>query len=224
MQEERPESGKPGGSPSDLRGKENKGHPSPQTQAVMNFITWLLVVSSFVYFWNNFTEPAKQNINYSQFKQELAKDNVQKVSIKGLQVDGEFRSAVSSEPGNVAEAFRTLIPSIGDDQLLQVMEGNAVEIVSISVATPMWISIVVSIAPWLILIAFFVYSGKMMRNNLMGRTGMGFGNSRAKRHEAVGISTSYADVAGLDSAKRDLQDIIHYLKDPQHYQNLGAKK
>ena len=211
------------GSPLDPHVKGGKGPNPSHTQAMMNAVTWLLVFSSFVYLWNSLTESTTQKISYSQFKRELVKDNVQLVNIKGSQVEGVFRSPIGGEPDQLQGQFRTLIPSMGDDQLLRALEENEVDIESIGVEPPMWISIVLNIAPWFILIAFFIYSGKIMRNNLMGRSGMGFANSKAKRFEATAVTTRYSEVAGLESAKRDLQEIIGYLKDPQHYRDLGAK-
>jgi len=72
--------------------------------------------------------------------------------------------------------------------------------------------------------AFFVYSGKALRNSMSERMGgFGFSKSRAKYYDTVTITNRYSDIAGLDSAKQDLQEIIWYLKNPEHYRQLGEK-
>lgn len=201
--------------------------PEPiHSQMFINAFTWLLVISSIIYLWKDFSPASRPTIPYSQFKRELANNNIQQVLIKDAEISGEFRVAIilqqTSPQAN--DRFTTTIPPMGDSDLLKLLESNQVTIESINTNTPIWISIMLSTAPWLVLIAFFVYSSKMLRNNLSGSSGgFGFSKSRAKHFEATAISTRYNDVAGHESAKQDLQEIIGYLKNPEYYRQLGAK-
>ena len=197
-------------------------------QMLMNVLTWVLVVSSLMYLWTNVTTQPYHSIPYSDFKQELISDNIEQISVKESEINGSFRIGISDEdkPANIHQRFRTIVPSFGDTELLTLLESKQVAIQSIAATTPLWISIVLSIAPWLVLIAFFIYSSKMVRKSIGGAGGdgaFGFSKSRAKHFEASNITARYSDVAGLESAKQDLQEIISFLKEPAHYRELGAK-
>ncbi len=207
---------------------ESNEPPAPTgSQMLMNALTWVLVVSSLMYLWANVTNQPSQTIPYSDFKQELINDNIKQILVKESEISGSFRVGISAGEitADIHERFRTVVPSFGDTELLALLESNHVEIQSVAATTPLWISIVLSIAPWLVLIAFFVYSSKMVRKSMGGdgAGAFGFSKSKAKHFEASNIPTRYSDVAGLDSAKQDLQEIIGFLKDPTHYRELGAK-
>jgi cell division protease FtsH len=199
--------------------------PAPW-QLFLNTLVWLLVISSLIHFGFNIKDATQTTISYSLFKQELVADNIARVSVKDREITGQFRDGVivPGEGEQRFKTFKTFLPSFGDERLLELLEENKVEIESVSTSTPVWLTVITSIAPWLILIAFFVYSGRLMRRNLMGKEGgFGFSKSRARHFDANNISTRYTDVAGLDNAKRDLQEIIDYLKNPDRYLRLGAK-
>lgn len=230
FQQEDANNNEEGASPEQLsvnnRKDDNKRPQPTHSQLLTSALTWLLVASSMIYLWMGAIPSSRPAIPYSVFKQQLHSNNVQEVLIENLQIKGRFRNSTSLEkyPEQPYQIFSTLIPSFGDDTLLPLLEQNEVVIESISGNTPLWISIIINIAPWLILVAFFFYSSKVLRNNLGERmSGLGFSKSRAKHYEATAITTRYNDVAGLDSAKQDLQEIIGYLKKPEYYRQLGAK-
>lgn len=209
-------------------GPDDKSPLEPnQVQMFMSAISWLLVISSVIYLWSGISEPPRLAISYSTFKEQLRADNIEQVSIKDSGITGSFRvpANVQEKSDQTQEKFKTLIPSFGDTTLLPLLENNKVKIDSINGSTPVWISIIFSIAPWFVLVAFFVYSSKMLRSSMGGGIGGigGFGKSKAKHHEASNIQTRYTDVAGLDGAKADLQEIIDYLKNPETFREIGAR-
>ncbi len=206
-------------------GNDGQKPPEPnQMQMFMSAISWLLVVSSVIYLWSGISQPQRLTVSYSTFKEQLLKDNIQRVLVKDVEITGSFRvpANVQDNTDQQQEKFKTLIPSFGDPGLLALLEDNKVEIESLNASTPVWISIIFSIAPWFVLVAFLIYSSKMVRNSMGGGMG-GFGKSKAKHYEASNIETRYTDVAGLDGAKEDLKEIIDYLKDPATFRELGAK-
>jgi len=218
-------------SPSEKKGVEsidsNNRSPEPShSQMLMSALTWMLVVSSVIYLWAGLVPSSQPTISYSQFKQQLLIDNVEHILLENLTIQGRFRVPVNLENSNNQshQTFKSLIPSFGDTELLALLEANKVDVEAITANSPVWLSIILSTAPWLVLIAFFVYSSKMLRNTMGGKDGgMGFSKSRAKHYEADKMTTCFDDVAGLENAKRDLQEIIGYLKNPDHYRQLGAK-
>jgi cell division protease FtsH len=196
------------------------------SQWMMNLLTWVLVVSSMLYFASNIKSATHLTLAYSAFKKELRVDNVESVIIRGQQLDGQFRFAISDTENASAsyKSFKTILPSFDDDELLTLLDANNVEFEIASGSAPLWITIVLNTAPWLILIGFFMYSSAALRRNLTGREGgFGFSKSKAKYYDASNIKVRYSDVAGLDNAKRDLQEVINYLKEPEHFRRIGAK-
>lgn len=203
--------------------------PSPDqqpshTQLLATILTWLLVISSLLYFGSNFKEGNEVSVPYTYFKSELRADNVNKVTQRNETLLGEFRDQIDyGESGRRYLNFTTTLPSFGDEELLPLLEQNGVELSVQQASSPLWISILLNTAPWLILAAFFYYSSRILRQNLGGRGGFGFGRSRARHHTAAGITTRFTDVAGLENAKRDLQEVIDFLRNPDRYHRLGAK-
>ncbi|MGI9317571.1 MAG: ATP-dependent zinc metalloprotease FtsH [bacterium] len=204
---------------------KSPGSPPSHTQLLSTMLMWLLVISSILYFGSNIQERNEVSVPYSFFKSELRADNVASVVLQSETLLGEFRSQI--EYGGADRNylnFATTLPSFGDEELLPLMEQNGVELNVQPVSSPLWISILLNTAPWLILVAFFYYSSRMLRQNLGGGRGaFGFGRSRARHHTAEGIDTRFTDVAGLENAKRDLQEIIDFLRSPDRYHRLGAK-
>ncbi|MGB5706131.1 MAG: ATP-dependent zinc metalloprotease FtsH [Arenicellales bacterium] len=204
------------------------GHPSgPQpthAQLLSTMMMWLLVISSVLYFGSNLQERNEVSIPYTHFKSELRADNVAKIVQRDQTLLGEFRNEVEYGGADKRYAnFTTILPSFDDRDLLPLLEQNGVELNVQEVSSPLWITILLNTAPWLILAGFFYYSSRMLRQNLGGKGAFGFGRSRARQHSAEGITTRFTDVAGLENAKRDLQEIIDFLREPDRYHRLGAK-
>ena len=194
------------------------------TQLLSTILTWLLVISSLIYFGSNIKEGSEVSVPYTYFKSELRADNVSKVMQRDETLFGEFRNEVEyGGADRTYQNFSTTLPSFGDEELLPMLEQNNVELSVKEVSSPVWITILLNTAPWLILAAFFYYSSRMLRQNLGGKGAFGFGRSRARHHTAEGITTRFTDVAGLENAKRDLQEVIDFLRNPDRYHRLGAK-
>ena len=91
-----------------------------------------------------------------------------------------------------------------------------------------WLEVlVVGFLPWLLIIGVFVYLGRKMQSQTKGMMGsgglFGIGRSGARRYERSAADVGFKDVAGQENAKRDLQEVVEYLKDPGHFSSLGAK-
>lgn len=197
-------------------------NPQSPRQRPFDMHSFMWVVAMFIIYSLAFsvfqeTTPA---ISYSEFKQALSADNVASVSFNGDRIEGAYRS---TEPGNTR--FVTIQPPVADVELLPLLETQQVEIRAQSSQQPAWLQILLTIIPWLLLVMFFLFFSRIVQQRMGGgKEGMfGFSKSKARLFESGDNDISYAQVAGADEAKQDLQEIIDFLRSPERFRKLGAK-
>ena len=194
------------------------------------YFVWFMVLVLFSWYWLNTAEIDQQTLSYSEFKTEVAEDQVARVKLQGDRVIGEFRPArMSATQGESKPSARfvTTLPPVQDSGLIPLLEQHGVEIHAISGEANWLTKAIIGVLPWILLIGLFWYGTRRMQKSLGGLGGpngpFDFGKSRAKRFRQSDSKLSFDDVAGLENAKRDLYEIVGYLKDPEHYRKLGAK-
>ncbi|HEU5369401.1 MAG TPA: ATP-dependent zinc metalloprotease FtsH, partial [Ktedonobacterales bacterium] len=168
-------------------------------------------------------------VNYGAFYQQLQAGQVKDVAIQSDQATGDFSQPVKCADGTTNTKFQTTIPT--DDQTLmaalnkqtnpQVQNPHLQYTVKSNSDGSFWLSILINVVPWLLFIGLIFL--------LLRRAGQGqqsvfnFGKSRAKLIMEDRPSTTFADVAGVDEAKYELQEVVEFLKTPQKFQRLGGK-
>ncbi|MBU2533923.1 MAG: ATP-dependent zinc metalloprotease FtsH, partial [Alphaproteobacteria bacterium] len=182
-----------------------------------NFAIWVIVILLLVALFNLFKNPSSDGrraneIPYSEFLNNVESKTVRDVSIKGNRLSGTLDNGSS---------FTTYAPS--DPELVPQLRkaGVKIEARPTEDEVPSILSMLVSWFPMLLLIAVWIFFMRQMQSG-SGRA-MGFGKSKAKllteRHGRV----TFEDVAGVDEAKYDLQEIVEFLRDPQKFQRLGGR-
>jgi len=174
-------------------------------------------------------------ISYTDFKNRVRQGNVSEITVKGNEVRGAFKEAV--KPGSASNAsrkdlpaykiFQTILPSFEDLDLMGLLENKGVD-VKVEQKEGSWFwSLLVSLLPWILIIGFFVYTSKKMQERMGGMGGpggiFGFGKSKAKLYNKSTVSIGYQDVAGLPNAKKELYEVVDYLKDPAKVRDLGGE-
>ena len=211
--------------PDPLPGRNPPGKPAPGKPApVFDWrpLLFTLVLFGFYYFASARQQQVTLEVPYSTFKQELVNDRVAAVQVKGQQVQGRYRDSERKDGFD----FVTRLPPIADTRLLEQLEAHEVELVAKSEEWPWWANLLVSILPWLLIFGLFAWSNRALQNR-MGGGGVGgglfgFSKSRARLYENLDRKISFDEVAGLDSAKHDLREVIEYLKNPDKFRRLGA--
>ena len=182
-----------------------------------NLIVWvvvgLLLVSLFNFFQESPTSSNAREINFSQFVAEVEAGNVEEVVISGDSITGKLADG---------RRFSSYAPP-NDPTLINRLTERGVSITAkpdTSNAPTIW-GILLSWFPMLLLIGVWVFFMRQMQSG--GGKAMGFGKSKAKLLNEAHGRVTFEDVAGIDEAKDDLQEIVEFLKDPGKFQKLGGR-
>ncbi len=181
-----------------------------------NFAIWIIIGLLLIALFNLFQSPSRQSaensISYSQFLSAVEDSNVRSVTLSGDKIVGQY---------NDGRSFQTFAPN--DSKLVERLESKGV---GISVepqddSSPTLLSILISWFPMLLLIAVWIFFMRQMQGG--GGRAMGFGKSKAKLLTERTERVTFDDVAGVDEAKEDLEEIVEFLRDPQKFQRLGGR-
>ena len=190
------------------------------SQLMRNILVWLAISGiTFVAIQNIYNQSPSQNMNYSEFVSLVNKDQISQVSFKG---DGYTIEGITQE-GNSFTTTRPLY--VQDDQLMTDLFEHRVEVLGEEPQREsIWTQLLVASFPILIILAIFFFFMRQMQGGMGGRGGpMSFGKSKARMLEGGKVKTTFRDVAGVEEAKEEVQELVDFLRDPSKFQKLGGK-
>ncbi|MCZ2156010.1 MAG: hypothetical protein LC114_19275, partial [Bryobacterales bacterium] len=174
-----------------------------------------------------------RSIPYTEFKAQVANKNVREIFARGDSIEGELRKAApvpvgedlpgqpSGKPGATYEKFTTERPTFAaDDLLTELAAGNA-----IVRATPLiqqrgpLTNLLISVAPFLLLILFYVWMAKRQGAAMGGL----FGGGPRKPVDRESVRVNFGDVAGIDEVEAEINEVVDFLRYPEKYRQLGAR-
>ena len=218
----------PGRQPNQLRpgpGGRPNGQPGQGGPSGLN--RWLLVIVLVmlgIYAYSFFTQNSNNNTNqvdqlaYSAYYDQINAGNIKTAVFNGqTDITGEFKQPVGSYT-----QYRVIQLPNGDPQLPQLLQSKGVTVSSQpSQDNSFWLNLLFAFVPLILVIALFIF---LSRRAGQGQQGIfNFGKSRAKLILEDRPSTTFADVAGVDESKYELQEVVEFLKTPQKFQRLGGK-
>ncbi|MBP7764821.1 MAG: ATP-dependent zinc metalloprotease FtsH [Deltaproteobacteria bacterium] len=177
-----------------------------------NIALVLTVLLIFLLVWQLFNQqkPGSKDINYTDMLTHLSNGEITEVTIQGDAVTGKLANG---------STFKTYVPK--DDQLITLFREKKVKITAKPLEENPWYMIFISWFPMLLLIGVWIFFMRQMQAG--GGKAMSFGKSRARLITDKTKKVTFADVAGVNEAKAELEEVIDFLKDPKKYTKLGGR-
>jgi cell division protease FtsH len=175
-------------------------------------IIGLLLIALFNLFQNPSSRSPQSNLSYSDFLSEVDSGRINDVTIQGKTINGHFTDG---------RAFSTYAPE--DQNLVSSLRNRGVTITAAPIddSMPSLLGVLVSWFPMLLLIGVWIFFMRQMQSG--GGKAMGFGKSRARLLTEKHGRVTFNDVAGIDEAKEELQEVVEFLKHPQKFQQVGGR-
>ena len=162
-------------------------------------------------------------MEYWQYRAQLQQNNIDSVSIVlGERIEGKLRNAIAgSKPNQRISEFWVEIPRGTTDRISEELEAKPDVKVSADNNRQNWWAVLLGALPWILIIGFWFFMFRQMQAG--GSKAFQFGKSKARLLTGDTPKVTFADVAGADEAKYELQEIIEFLKDPQKFSRLGGR-
>jgi cell division protease FtsH len=178
-----------------------------------SLLFWVVLVVIGVLIWNFSTKFQRNErpVSFSEFIAWADQGSVRNVVITGQEITGTTKSG---------DTFHTYAPSQYDGLANKLID-KGVQITSKEPTASPWASLLYSWAPVLLMIGFWIFFMRQMQSG--GNKALSFGKSKAKLSSSSQKKVTFKDVAGVDEAKEELQEIIEFLKEPQKFQKLGGR-
>jgi len=179
-----------------------------------NLLFWAVLILAVVFLvrmLNTSMGPGEQEPTFSEFMDKVEAGDVAKVEIRGSQVEGVYKDNAK---------FKTYIPP-EYPEIYKTLREKGVAITVKDAGTSSWFAWGINLLPILLLVGFWIFIMRQMQAG--GNKALSFGKSRARLVSSGAKKVTFKDVAGVEEAKEELQEIIEFLKDPQKFQKLGGR-
>ncbi|MEO0444359.1 MAG: ATP-dependent metallopeptidase FtsH/Yme1/Tma family protein, partial [Pseudomonadota bacterium] len=182
-----------------------------------NLVLWLVIAGIILTVVQGFDKPRNETtLDYSEFVREVQTGRIKEVSINDQIITGRYFDDTT---------FTTVRPQVLDMKLMDDLLNNNVKVKAPKPEeASLWKQLLVASFPILIIIAVFLFFMRQMQGGVGGRGNpMSFGKSKARLLGEDQINVTFADVAGVDEAKEEVQELVEFLRDPSKFQRLGGR-
>ncbi|MBC7193502.1 ATP-dependent zinc metalloprotease FtsH [Marinobacter sp.] len=209
--------------------KPDNSNPQPAVPNQFAFLWLSAAIFLMVLWFQGGDQPRQQELAYSEFKAAVAERQVAEVTLKSETIVGTFTDqgisdfSAESQARQPTTGFHTVRPPMEDPELLSLLEQNNVTIRATSSELPWWQQLIQAFLPWILLLALmFWFWGAAQRRMSQGGGLFDYAKSKARRTRPETSHTTLGDVAGVESAKREITEVIDFLKAPERFRRLGA--
>ncbi|WP_218118579.1 ATP-dependent zinc metalloprotease FtsH [Billgrantia gudaonensis] len=212
-----------GGSPSPDKWQKPSGE-SPQRQFLL-FLWFAVGILLIFHYLDAADRDVQAELTYSQFLQAVDAEQIESVTLRGQSVEGRFNEEgrEAHDDGEV-ETFTTTRPDVEGERLLERLESHGIEIVAEPVDPPWWQRVLIGALPWILMLGLLFWFWNRMQQRMMSGGGpLGMGKSQARQITSQQSRTRLTDVAGSENAKREVTEVVDFLKEPERFRALGAK-
>jgi cell division protease FtsH len=183
---------------------------------VKTAVLWLVIFCLIILLWAVYRggrAPNMQQPSFSELVKQVENGKVESVVVNSTtgDVQGKYKDGVE---------FRSTVPPAYDD-FTRLLLDKGVSYTSQKTDSSTWISVVINSIPFVLLLAFWIFMMRQMQSG--GNKALSFGKSRARLHSSQQKKVTFKDVAGVEEAKEELQEIIEFLREPQKFQKLGGR-
>ena len=184
---------------------------------IKNLLLWMVILVLIILAWNVFKTGATavEEITFSRFLTQVSQGHIQKVTIRGEEIRGTYSPA----SGKRDAVFKTYAPNY--PKLVEDLQAKGVEIEATPIKDSSLVSALVMYGPLILLVAIWFVIMRQMQAG--GNKALSFGKSRAKLLTPTQKKVTFKDVAGVEEAKVELQEIIEFLKDPASSRSSAAR-
>jgi cell division protease FtsH len=180
---------------------------------------WMVIFVLVIVLWNAFkaSQNPAEELTFTEFMEQVAAGRVEKVTIRGQELEGVFREGGRFPEGTELKVFAPADYTEYVDELRR-------HDIQISAEPPQdnpLLTVLLTWAPFLVIIGLWILFMRQMQSG--GNRALSFGKSRAKLLNTSGKKVTFQDVAGVEEAKEELWEIVEFLKEPQKFQKLGGK-
>ena len=182
---------------------------------IKTLIFWVVLIVVAVFLFavvKSGNGPKEQPLTFTEFLDKVKNGEVKDVTIADRDAHGMYQ--------NPNLGYHTQIP-VNYPALYDLLNEKKVNVTIKDTSSGNWISILLNASPFIVLIAFWVFMMRQMQSG--GNKALSFGKSRARLHSTQQKKVTFKDVAGVEEAKEELQEIIEFLREPQKFQKLGGR-
>jgi cell division protease FtsH len=193
-------------------------------QSHKTLLLWVVLIVMFLTIWN-FLTPAERKVPvaFSDFVSEVHAGRVDEIRIKDRDYSYRLKGSDPAKPGSIKEA----VGPLPDEKLIETLRPEAKDVPNPKIKfekedqAPFWTNTIVTLVPMAFLILMFFLFMRQLQAG--GGKAMSFGKSKARMLSDSQNKVTFADVAGIEEAKDEVEEIIAFLKDPKKFQRLGGR-
>jgi cell division protease FtsH len=189
----------------------------PDPRQRMTMWGWIVIALLAFLLLQTFLVPQREEIDLSVFINRIDNKSVREVTITTGTIEGTIE-----REGAEQRVFAQIPPNLETNQITKRLERN--DIAWTGQQESIWTSLLISLAPFLILgVLYYFFFVRRLRNQLGGQGPLSFGKNKAKLYDRTDMKTSFNDVAGVDEVEAELVELVDYLKNPKKFEQVGAR-